>query len=314
MKNYYRVFLGKGHVHAPECLQGNFIGVDYGIQEDLSSQLPEEWRDFNRRYVPIMCQKDPDLSRVGAGLKCGALWTLCKGIKVGDVVLCRDADGNYHLGEISGGYHYAPGGILPHRRPVRWLSLSIPRSTMSPELQRGCGGPLTVVDLQEYIPEIEVLMGGRIAAPTPAVTYQDPTIVDPVAFAMEKHLEEFLVKNWNQIELSKDFSILEDQGEVVGQQFPTDAGPIDILAISRDKKRLLVIELKRGRATDVVVGQALRYMGFVKEQIATPDQTVEGVIIALEDDQKLRWALAAVPNISFYRYEVSFKLHKGSLK
>jgi restriction system protein len=60
-----------------------------------------------------------------------------------------------------------------------------------------------------------------------------------------------------------------------------------------------------------VVGQALRYMGFVKEQIATPGQTVEGLIIALEDDQKLRWALSAVQNISFYRYEISFKLHKG---
>jgi restriction system protein len=183
---------------------------------------------------------------------------------------------------------------------------------MSPELQGSCGVPLTVVDLQEYIPEIETLMGGRVETPDSIVSFQDPTIVDPVAFAMEKHLEEFLVKNWNQIELSQEFSILEDAGEVVGQQFPTDAGTIDILAVSRDKKRLLVIELKRGRATDIVVGQALRYMGFVKDQIATTEQTVEGVIIALEDDQKLRWALAAAPNISFYRYEIIFKLHKGS--
>jgi restriction system protein len=311
MKKYYRIFLGSGHVHTPECLQGNFVGVDYGIQEDLTNQLPEEWREFNKHFRPIMQRQEPGLSAVGAGLKCGALWTLSKGVKVGDVVLCRDADANYHLGEISGGYQYAPGGILPHRRPVKWLSVSIPRTTMSPELQKGCGGPLTVVDLQEYIPEIEILMGGRDGSPSPMVSFQDPTIVDPVAFAMEKHLEEFLVKNWSQIELSKEFSILEDQGEVVGQQFPTDAGPIDILAVSRDNKRLLVIELKRGRATDVVVGQALRYMGFVKEQIATPEQAVQGVIIALEDDQKLRWALSAVSNISFYRYEVSFKLHKG---
>lgn len=91
---------------------------------------------------------------------------------------------------------------------------------------------------------------------------------------------------------------------------PTDAGPTDILAISKDKKRLLVVELKRGRATDVVVGQVLRYMGFVKEQVAESDQTVEGAIIALEDDQKLRWALLSVPSISFYRYQISFKLEK----
>ena len=77
------------------------------------------------------------------------------------------------------------------------------------------------------------------------------------------------------------------------------------------KKRLLVVELKRGRASDVVVGQVLRYMGFVKEQIAEDDQTVEGAIIALEDDQKMRWALISVPSISFFRYQVSFKLVKG---
>jgi hypothetical protein len=60
-----------------------------------------------------------------------------------------------------------------------------------------------------------------------------------------------------------------------------------LAAYSQDGKRPLVVELKRGRATDVVVGQTLRYMGYVIEQIAEPHQTVEGTIIALEDDQKL---------------------------
>jgi restriction system protein len=38
---------------------------------------------------------------------------------------------------------------------------------------------------------------------------------------------------------------------------------------------------------------------------------VKGIIIAHEDDQKLRWALSATQNIEFYRYEVSFKLVKA---
>jgi restriction system protein len=86
---------------------------------------------------------------------------------------------------------------------------------------------------------------------------------------------------------------------------------IDILAVSKDRKRLLVVELKRGRVSDVVVGQVLRYMGFVKEQVAEADQTVEGAIIALDDDQKLRWALMSVPSSSFYRCQIGFKLVKG---
>ena len=87
---------------------------------------------------------------------------------------------------------------------------------------------------------------------------------------------------------------------------------MDILAISKDKRELLVVELKKGRASDVVVGQIQRYMGFAQYELAEVDQTVQGVIIGLESDLKLRRALSVTPNIEFYRYEVNFKLIKGT--
>lgn len=180
---------------------------------------------------------------------------------------------------------------------------------MSEALRNSAGSVGTVSNVTAHRVEIESLLGD-VPASSPIVS-GDPDIEDPVAFAMEKHLEAFLVANWNQTILSGEFSIYEEDGEPVGQQYATDAGPIDMLALSKDKKRLLVVELKRGRASDVVVGQVLRYMGFVKEQLAENDQTVEGAIIALDDDQKMRWALVSVPSISFYRYQVSFKLLKG---
>jgi restriction system protein len=52
-------------------------------------------------------------------------------------------------------------------------------------------------------------------------------------------------------------------------------------------------------------------MGFVKVELAEPDQSVVGVIIALEDDIRIRRALAVVNGIDFYRYQISFKLLKG---
>lgn len=97
----------------------------------------------------------------------------------------------------------------------------------------------------------------------------------------------------------------------MGQQYPSDTGPIDILAISKDKKELLVVELKKGRASDAVVGQIQRYMGYVLEELAEADQSVKGVIIALEDDIRLKRALKVASNIEFYRYQVSFKLFPG---
>jgi restriction system protein len=73
----------------------------------------------------------------------------------------------------------------------------------------------------------------------------------------------------------------------------------------------LVVELKKGRASDAVVGQTLRYMSFVQEILAEKDQAVHGIIIALEDDQRIRRALGMVSNIQFYRYQISFRLVKA---
>lgn len=74
---------------------------------------------------------------------------------------------------------------------------------------------------------------------------------------------------------------------------------------------MLVVELKKGRASDVVVGQTLRYMGYVAQELAESGQTVRGIIIALEDDPRIRRALAMTPAIEFYRYQVNFKLIKS---
>ena len=62
------------------------------------------------------------------------------------------------------------------------------------------------------------------------------------------------------------------------------------------------MKLKKGRASDAVVGQTLRYMGFVQDELAEDGQTVLGVIVAHEDDQRIRRALTMTPNIAFYRY------------
>ena len=145
----------------------------------------------------------------------------------------------------------------------------------------------------------------------PTIISNDATVEDPSEFALEKHLEDFLVRNWKQTELGKEFDIFEEEGELVGQQYPSDTGPIDILAVSKDKKTLLVVELKKGRASDNVVGQIQRYMGYVKEELAESNQEVRGIIIALEDDIRIKRALSVTQNIEFFRYQVSFKLFKS---
>ena len=308
MNNCYRVILGSKNMHAKECLSGSFIGADFDINEDLKNQLPDRWQDFNERYRPVWMSAHPDKTKVAAGLACGALWTISKGILVGDTVICPDGDGNYLVCEVIGPYYYEEGQFLPHRRPVRWLDKRITKADMSESLQNSIGSIGTQVNASKYRSEIEQLIDGKPMVELFAV---DEHVEDPTVFGLEKHLEEFLVANWNNTELGATHDIYEVEGEVVGQQFASDTGPMDILAISKDKKELLVVELKKGRASDVVVGQILRYMGYAQSELAEEGQIVKGVIIGLEGDKKLKNALSVIPNITFYRYKVDFKLIKG---
>lgn len=300
--------LGAKSVHADECFKGNFIGADFTIKEDLSKNLPDNWRDFNKHFIPVFLHNLPQKSKVSAGLSCGALWTVSKGINVGDIVLCPNGSGSYYIGEVLDTYSYHPGQMLPHRRTVKWYPNLVDRSAMSDQLKNSAGSIGTVSDVSKYAEEIERLIAGNRP---PTLISTDQTVEDPAIFALEKHLEDFLVQNWKQTELGKNYDIYEEDGELVGQQYQSDTGPIDILAISKDKKELLVVELKKGRVSDSVVGQIQRYMGYVQEELAEEGQKVKGVIIALEDDLRIKRALAVTTNIEFYKYQVSFRLFKG---
>ena len=218
-----------------------------------------------------------------------------------------DGKGEYLVGEIDSNYYYADGEILPHRRKVKWNNSTIRKNEMSQPLQNSLGSVLTTCYVTKYSDELEKLIKGEKIE---GIISTDTSIEDVIEFALEKHLEEFLVKNWKNTILGKEFDIYEIDCEVIGQQFQSDTGPLDILAISKDKKTLLVVELKKGRVSDNVVGQIQRYMGFVKEELAEPHQTVKGIIIGLDDDIRIKRALAVTTNIEFFRYKVNFQLFK----
>lgn len=304
MRNYYRVILGEKNSFAEEAHNGNYIGVGWLPEVELTGKLTENWRDFNKKFIPLYLKKHPDKSNISAGLACGMLHTLTKGIVVNDIILCPDGKGNYYIGEVMGDYEYHKMTDLPHRRPVRWFPNVIARNDMSESLRNSAGSIGTISNLTKYSQEID----GFISGVRPLMLSKvDQIIEDPSVFALEKHLEDFLVLNWQHTELAKHYDIFTD-GETNGQQYPTDTGPIDILAISKDRKTLLIVELKRGRASDVVVGQVQRYMGYVKDELVEKNQKVRGAIIAYEEDNRISRALSVAKDIDFYTYKISFKL------
>jgi restriction system protein len=299
------VSLGKGAAYAAQGRAEGWIGTGWLENTDLTGKFPDNWRDFNKAYIPLLLKLGEAKNNISAGLGCGMTWTVGRGIQVGDVVLTSAGDGSYLVGKVEGGYYFAAGGPLPHRRPVTWFPRTLPRAQMSEALKHAAGSIGTVQLISGFDSELDQLIAGDAEV----VTVNNVDVENPVSFVLEKHLEDFLVGNWKNTAIGQELDIYAEDGEIVGQQYPSDTGPIDILAVSKDGTELVVIELKRGRVSDVVVGQILRYMGYVKE--LDPTKTVRGIIIGSDDDLRLRRALAMTPTIEYYRYEVDFRLHKA---
>lgn len=97
----------------------------------------------------------------------------------------------------------------------------------------------------------------------------------------EKMLEDAIEANFSSFA-----TFVKRPLELLGRQYETTVGPIDILA--RDKKtgEYVVIELKKGRAADKVFGQLSRYMGWVKKNLAK-EVEVSGMIVGSNIDAKL---------------------------
>lgn len=130
---------------------------------------------------------------------------------------------------------------------------------------------------------------------------------DVYNFGMEKHLEDFLIANWDKTEIGKNYELIESEGDLLSQQFQTSVGAIDILAKHRKDGSYLVIELKKGRSSDAVTGQILRYIAWIKKNLAN-GKKVKGLVIVPEVDEKLKLSISEVDHVDIMVYKIDFKL------
>ena len=172
MKQYNRIMLGEGGKYLKDCLDNNYIGANFLRNIDLSAVSNEDEDSWRQRLVAQYLKLNPDKSVGTARTSVGFLWTICYGLKAGDIILASNGQGGYCVAEIVGEYHYAQGKDLPHRRSVRWLDIVIPRRSMSQKLQNSTGSIGTCCNITKYAEELEKLISGAVPS-VPAVLQEN---------------------------------------------------------------------------------------------------------------------------------------------
>ena len=124
------------------------------------------------------------------------------------------------------------------------------------------------------------------------------------AFAAEADLRDFLASNLEIIEPELRLYTKDNQE---GIEYPVESGRIDILAIDKDNK-FVIIELKLSRGRNKALGQLLYYMGWVDENLG--NKPCRGLIIAREISHELRMAVRRVQGVQIFQYHLQVSLEE----
>jgi hypothetical protein len=156
--------------------------------------------------------------------------------------------------------------------------------------------------------EISIVTRSEATGKIPSVKVEEEAgeireVPTEVSIQMEHELEDFLINNLGLIEGGLEL-YTDEQGKN-GRQYLTDVGTIDLLC--KNKGDFVIIELKKGRISDAVVGQISRYIGWVRENLAE-GHSIRGIIIVHDFDLKLKYAVLANDNleIKYYKIQINF--------
>lgn len=160
--------LGEHGIYLNNCLKHNYIGVNFLNDINLTDTQYSNENAWRQQMIKTYLEKHPDRSVQAARNSIGFLWTVCFGLKIGDIVLASNGNGGYNVGEITGNYYFKPNEALSHRRSVVWKDIVIPRKTMSQKLQNSTGSIGTCCNITKYADELNYLINST-----------DPTVKTP---------------------------------------------------------------------------------------------------------------------------------------
>jgi hypothetical protein len=130
---------------------------------------------------------------------------------------------------------------------------------------------------------------------------EEPHYENLTSVSIERDLRDYLAKN--PFVIGKGLEAVSHEGVVT--EYPTDVGRIDILC-KDSRGRFVVIETKKERDSDKVIGQTARYMGWVSKNMRGP---CRAVIVVGKRDERLEYAVLPFQDkVQLKYYQVRFDI------
>ncbi len=290
-------------------VNNNTIAIGWKELGDISK---DAWDQIYEKVHDRYKEKGDSWLKKQAKKITNAVWHFYHNIKSGDIIIARRGTKKIiGKGEVKGAPYYSTeegkkrtpltDDFYSNFLKVKWTPINI-------DLGAEFFSRITIykTDQEKYNkfmnPQIDMI--------------QDETVVskDQQQFALEMYLEEFIVDNFSIIPAFEDLELWYDDDGILGKQYSLiddddqEIGRLDILAKNKKTNTYIVIELKKGKSSDVVVGQILKYMGWVQEHLCEIGESVRGLIICKEKDKKLEYALKPLLNVELKLYNIHFDL------
>ena len=252
--------------------------LDNGVVSIGWHELGDVTRMSREQLAAAVASTYPDKPPTTKSLYCNMLWNFYHEIRPGDLLIARRGRKVLAgVGMVTSAAGYSPGKI-PLVNHVGILNVAWQDAPRNKDFSDVVFPMHTLTEIKEDA--YQRLVGGAATDVTQsalAASSSPPaTEANQTEFVLEKYLEEFIVSNFDRI-FKEELSIYHDDEGNDGQQYDTDVGPIDILAFDTRSKSFVVIELKKGRPSDQVIGQVLRYMGWVKKNLCLSGQSVKAL-------------------------------------
>lgn len=108
----------------------------------------------------------------------------------------------------------------------------------------------------------------------------------------EIEIEQILVENP---------SLIQEGFQIKGRQENIVTGRYDLFGIDKENN-YVVIEVKKGRASEMALPQIARYMGLIKEKLNLKKEELHGIIFCQKASTKLKYALSVVDTIRLIEF------------